>query len=251
MIFYFSATGNSKYVAARLADATKDKIVSITECLKNGLHEFVLEENENIGFVTPTYFWGLPSVVTDFLQRMKIKKTGAPYVYHVLTFGTTAGQAHRMMEKYLQNKALSLDGKFIVRMTDTWTPIFDLSDKGKNQTILTEAEKQIDTVAGYVSAHTKGDFNNRKIPLAGVYYWTYRHGRRTKKFTVDNTCIGCGLCERQCPVSAIKLQNKKPVWVKEQCALCLGCLHRCPKFSIQYGKNTKNHGQYVNPNVKL
>ena len=251
MIFYFSATGNSKYVATRLAASTKDKIVSIPECLKNGLHEFVPEENENIGFVTPTYFFGLPSVVTDFLQQMKIEKNGAHYVYHVLTFGTTTGQAHRMMEEYLQNKALSLDGKFIVQMTDTWTPIFDLSDKEKNQTILTAAEKQIGAVAGYVSSHTKGDFDNRKAPFSKAYYWTYRHGRKTGKFTVDDTCIGCGLCERQCPVSAIKLQNKKPVWVKDQCALCLGCLHRCPKFSIQYGKSTRSHGQYVNPNVKL
>ena len=33
--------------------------------------------------------------------------------------------------------------------------------------------------------------------------------------------------------------------------MCLGCLHRCPKFAIQYGRNTKKHGQYTNPNVKL
>ena len=28
-------------------------------------------------------------------------------------------------------------------------------------------------------------------------------------------------------------------------------LHRCPKFAIQYGDRTKNHGQYTNPNVKV
>ena len=27
--------------------------------------------------------------------------------------------------------------------------------------------------------------------------------------------------------------------------MCLACLHHCPKFAIQYGKNTKKHGQYV------
>ena len=47
------------------------------------------------------------------------------------------------------------------------------------------------------------------------------------------------------------MRERKPVWVKEKCALCLGCLHRCPKFAIQYGKRTQRHGQYTNPNVTL
>lgn len=47
------------------------------------------------------------------------------------------------------------------------------------------------------------------------------------------------------------MQEKRPVWVKAKCALCLGCLHCCPKFAIQYGKRTQRHGQYTNPNVTL
>lgn len=251
MIFYFSATGNSKYVATHLANITKDQPVSITECYKAGQYEFEMEENENVGFVTPTYFLGLPSVVTDFLKQMKIKRNGTHYVYHVLTYGTTTGQAHKMMKKYLEQVGLQLNGKFIVQMPDTWTPMFDLSNKKKNAIVLEKAEQEIKTVAGHITAKTKGEFNNWKVPFAELYYLTYQHGRKTKKFTVDHTCIGCGLREGQCPVSAIGLQSKNPVWVKDQCALCLGCLHRCPKFSIQYGNNTKNHGQYVNPNIKV
>ncbi|HOO26860.1 MAG TPA: EFR1 family ferrodoxin, partial [Lachnospiraceae bacterium] len=67
---------------------------------------------------------------------------------------------------------------------------------------------------------------------------------------VEDTCIGCGLCAEKCPVNAIKIQNGKPVWVREQCVMCLKCLHHCPKFSIQYGRHTKKHGQYRNPNVR-
>ena len=42
----------------------------------------------------------------------------------------------------------------------------------------------------------------------------------------------------------------RPVWVKEQCVMCLCCLHHCPKFSIQYGNKTLRHGQYVHPPYK-
>jgi|GEM_PF-4447285 len=45
---------------------------------------------------------------------------------------------------------------------------------------------------------------------------------------------------------SFSMENKKPVRSKEKCTLCLGCLHRCPVFAIQYGKHTKAHGQYVN-----
>ena len=65
----------------------------------------------------------------------------------------------------------------------------------------------------------------------------------------EDVCIGCGLCAKNCPEQAIRIQAGKPVWVKEKCAACLGCLHRCPKFAIQYGEKTKHHGQYLHPAV--
>ena len=32
--------------------------------------------------------------------------------------------------------------------------------------------------------------------------------------------------------------------------MCLGYLHRCPKFAIQYDDKTKDHGQYLHPDEK-
>jgi len=252
MIFYFSATGNSKYVAERIAIATNDKIVSITESIKNDVYTFKVNNGENIGFITPTYSWGLPTVVIDFIKRLRINNYNANYVFHVLTFGTITGQAHSLMKNCLKKIGLPLNGKYIVRMVDTWTPIFNLTDIAKNNNILDKAEEQIDKVIGQIDLKTIGDFNNRKVPFGCIFYkLDYQNGKPTNKFTVDNFCISCRLCARQCPVAAIELLNGKPVWTEKRCAGCLGCLHRCPKFSIQYGKSTKKHGQYVNPKVKL
>ena len=79
----------------------------------------------------------------------------------------------------------------------------------------------------------------------------YHHCVRcTSHFWVKDSCIGCGLCSKKCPIHAIEMQHQKPVWVKDKCVMCFGCLHRCPKFAIQYGRNTEKHGQYTNPNVK-
>lgn len=75
---------------------------------------------------------------------------------------------------------------------------------------------------------------------------TERSGK-TSHLRLEEGCIGCGRCAANCPVQAIEMQERRPVWGKEKCAMCLGCLHRCPKFAIQYGGNTRRHGQYTHP----
>ncbi len=30
----------------------------------------------------------------------------------------------------------------------------------------------------------------------------------------------------------------------DECVMCPACLHRCPKFAIQFGSKTAKHGQY-------
>ncbi|MFL0166745.1 EFR1 family ferrodoxin [Candidatus Clostridium helianthi] len=253
MIFYFSATGNCKYVASRIAKVTKEEIVSISDCIKSESYYFTIREGEGIGIISPTYDFGLPTIVCDFFSKLELSSEKNPYVYFIATYGTTCGQTGYMADKYINEKGYSLSARFSVKMPDTWTPTFDLSDSNKVSKINSNAEPIIDEVIKKIKNKELGDFMKNKIPkfLYKVYYPTYEKKRTTDHFQVEDNCVGCGLCEKKCPVKAIQIQNGKPVWVKDKCVLCLGCLHRCPKFSIQYGKKTKNHGQYTNPNVRM
>ncbi len=94
-----------------------------------------------------------------------------------------------------------------------------------------------------------------RVPVfaAKIAYSTYDNARATSNLSADRNCIGCGLCALKCPVKAIEIRDGRTVWVKDKCAICFGCLHRCPKFSIQYGngKATRRHGQYHNPYVNI
>lgn len=250
MIFYFSATGNCKHVAERIAAVTGDETVSIAECLKSGSFEF--DGRGSVGIVSPTYMWGLPSVVVKFLQELKLQN--APdYLWFAATYGTFPGQTARFADDILRSKGLALSARFSVKMPDTWTPIFDLSDEEKVQRINDAAEVQIDAAADKIRSRTVGDFMQRKTPILTtklLYGFEYDRMRRTSRFTVEDSCVGCGLCAKNCPVSAIEIQDGRPVWVKDKCAMCLGCLHRCPKFAIQYDGRTKSHGQYIHPSAK-
>ena len=246
MILYFSATGNSEYVAKRIATDTNDITVSITDCYKKQIFSFD-EEYKTLGIVTPTYSWGLPVIVTEFLQRLDLHYK-PDYIYFIATYRTTPGQTGKFANTILAPKGLSLSAKFSVKLPDTWTPIFDLSNKEKVRRINEKAEPEIDYIIKQVKNFANGNFMKNKLPypIAKVgYNIEYNLMRKTKHFSVEDTCVGCGLCVKNCPVSAIQIKDRKPEWVKEQCMMCLSCLHHCPRFAIQYGKNTKKHGQYT------
>lgn len=247
MVLYFSATGNCKYVAVRLTESTEQEMISVVDCIRNDRYVF---SDKTIGIISPTYDWGLPSIVKEFLEKASFK---TEYLYFTATYGTTPGASGAMANKAIRGR--EIDAYYSVRMADTWTPIFDLSTPEKAARYMRNTEAEIDSVIRRVKERYCNRHMSPRTP-AFITDWIaepiYNNKvRRTAHFHVESTCIGCGLCAQKCPVQAIEMRDRKPLWVKEKCTMCLGCLHRCPRFAIQYGRNTRKHSQYTNPNVKV
>ena len=248
MIIYFSSTGNSKHVAKRIAEATDDWTRSIT---KFEVRDFIeIKKGGSLGIVCPTYFGGLPANMREFISKVRVMLGDGVYCYFVATYGGKTGQVAKDMENELSKRDIHLDAKYSVKMVDTYTPMFDVSDEAKNRTIEEAAEAEIDQVIAHIKARDTGDFVRDKLMglISRSMYRKYDAARHTSNFTAEDRCVKCMLCVKRCPSRAIEMKDGKPHWIKDQCVLCLGCLHRCPKFSIQYGDKTKGHGQYKNPN---
>ncbi len=240
MILYFSATNNSQYVADMIAEQTHDFAYSILDIQNINIID------QYLGFVFPTYLWGLPSIVDEYMKNIFINIDDNTYVYFVATYGTTCGQIGTFINKHLENKNIKLSAMYSVKMVDSYTPIFDLSNKDKINKIQQKENPQIQEIINHINHKDTGDYIHNKVPMPLVKagHAVYEPVRKTKHFHVEKSCIGCGLCAINCPIHVIEMKNNRPTWVKDKCVMCLRCLHHCPMFAIQYSNTTQKHGQY-------
>ena len=71
MIFCFSGTGNSRYIAKKIAVELQDEIVDVNAKIK-AVDYSPIKTGENVVVVTPTYAWRIPRIVSDWLSKTKL-----------------------------------------------------------------------------------------------------------------------------------------------------------------------------------
>lgn len=240
MIYYFSATGNSKHAAGIIAEKTGDVAVNIADIL-NGKAE-INKNNEKTGFVFPVYFWGLPEIIKRFASMPDVKKSLGDYVYCVITCGASTGTADKMLAKRLGRE---LDYSFSLRMPDNYVVLYDPSPKEKAQKFLVHAEKELETVCADINNREKKRAGSNGEAVKSIFVpHLYDFFRITKKFYADDKCVSCGICAKNCPDGAIEMRNGKPVWIKSKCQHCTACINCCPTEAIQFGKGTQTRRRY-------
>ena len=75
MILYFTGTGNSRYIARKIAQVLGDELLSINEKLKFQNMQPIYAEKRLV-FVLPTYGWRIPRVVEQWIQQIFRHKAG-------------------------------------------------------------------------------------------------------------------------------------------------------------------------------
>jgi ferredoxin/flavodoxin len=249
MIFFFTGTGNSRAAAEALGKELGEKVADITEAIRRREFTHHISEGEKLGFVFPAYFYGAPTIVDEFVHHIRLEGTKDPYAFCVITCGERIAAADRQFAKMLRRRGIPLSYTYPLVMPNNSVLWYELPTPEQQVKGLADADADMIKIAaairnGEVGGYSSGLGSRLKTSFMQSLY---KHGRKTAKFHAEETCIGCGLCARNCPIAAIRIDEKRPRWVAERCVLCLACINRCPVTAIQYGNATKNRRRYVNP----
>ena len=74
MVLYFTGTGNSRYLARRIAEGLEMLLYDLNACIKAG-DTAPVQTGRDVVLVTPTYAWRIPRVVSEWLGKTEL--TGA------------------------------------------------------------------------------------------------------------------------------------------------------------------------------
>ena len=244
MIAYFTGTGNSRYVAERIAAAVHDELLSLNEKIKNNDTTSVPVDGALV-VVTPTYAWRIPRAVNTWIEETEL--TGAREIYFVMTCGGEIGNAAKYNRLLCAKKRCRYMGTAEIVMPENYIAMFDAPDEKEAAQIIKAAEPSIQRAAdcikkGEMLPAPRNNIYDRFMSLAinPVFYSTCVKDRA---FVTDERCVDCGKCAELCPMNNIVIEGGRPIW-RGNCTHCMACICYCPMDAIEYGKKSVGKPRY-------
>lgn len=246
MILYFSATGNTKYIAEIIAGELDDKLLDLRERIKSGDNSTIYSDKPFV-ICSPVYVCEIPRFLMKFLAKQKF--AGNRMVYFVFTCGGYAGVSGAMMEEMFANKKMLPMGHSELIMPNNYVASNFNKPNEENEIIYRLEKSALEArIAALKIRHgrkltARHVFMIEKLVMLPFTPIWVKVNQPSKPFHTTDKCIGCGKCEKLCPVNNIRLADGRPKW-KAPCAHCMACICNCPVEAIEYGEITQSKEKY-------
>ena len=246
MVLYFSATGNTEFIAKEIAKRLDDECVNLLDRVKSNDHS-ILHSDKPFIICAPVYVCEMPLFMSKYLKEQSF--SGSDDVYFIFTSGGYCGISGVLAESMFKKKKMNVHGYAEFKMPRNYVANdhYPMQPKEEVEARIRDAYKQLDEVASTI--RSGGTLTARKVQLWEILVtvpftpvWA-KLKLTAKDFHVKDSCIGCGKCAKLCPLNNIKIEHMKPVW-GNQCTHCMACIGNCPVRAIEYGTISQTKDQY-------
>ena len=244
MVFYFTGTGNSLFIAKQLEENPE----SIPQMMRLGRREFAAE---SIGIVAPVYGHEIPAMVKEFLRKGHFH---TDYFYILLTYGNRHGGAAELAKQFCEECGIRVDYINVILMADNWLPAFDMNEQKKEDK---QVEKQMEAILGDLREEKKETARVTETDRAAHQQFLERMSQMPADawqhlIRISDGCVGCGICEQVCPSGSIRVIDGRARHLPGNCQTCLACVHACPQKAIGLTVPEKNpQARYRNAHISL
>ena len=251
MIFYFTGTGNSQWVAKTVAEGLSERAIAIADYIDGETFElppFELQSAECLGFVFPVHSWGIPPVMRTFIERLGITGYNGQNVFGLFVCGDECGYTKDMFLKLIHAKGWKSRHTYSIQMPNNYIllPGFDVDSKELEIQKIENAKLKLPHIIkairddSPIDEYKKGSMSFLKSRI--IYPMFCKYSLNSRPFHTTSACTSCGHCVKMCPTKNITWKDK-PVW-GNYCTQCLSCINRCPSRAIEYGKKSQKKGRY-------
>lgn len=238
LVVYFSGTGNTKAIAEGYKKALSSKGHSVT--LMSIEESHMLDEHELLMVGGPIYAGNMPDELINWVRKY-VKPVNDK---KAIAFSTSAGLLNangvKSIGKKLNHKGYTLIELVTFEMPRNFyidryepTPEEVQKQQFENATLkIIESLSHIDRIRSLNV--------DESVVMIDIFADLFRVMAKFmgKSFQIHENCIGCGLCEKNCPKHNIKSKEKKYM---NRCIMCTRCIHNCPVNAISY------KGKHIEP----